>query len=179
MCGLRTLRYRSRLGRSPPARPSTPGHVSHAAAGRSRERVTAHIGCRSSSAGRSRGAFNAPDQSTNRLPGCGDRTDDSTVAVLIADPGSPTDLCLGVIASGRHRRSPSLALIDGLPALNCENSSCRPVVSMGVHPAITVGWPAVEVRAEKLCCIRVLASSCAVSGFSAGTVRRRALSGCP
>jgi PPOX class F420-dependent enzyme/OxyR family protein len=46
---------------------------------------------------------------------------------------------------------------DVLPAMNCGDSSYRPAVSIGVHAAIAVGWSVVEVCAERLCRITVLA----------------------
>lgn len=50
------------------------------------------------------------------------------------------------------------ASVDVLPAVNCGDSSCRPAVSIGHgYAAIAVGWSVVEVCAERLCRITVLA----------------------
>jgi hypothetical protein len=51
----------------------------------------------------------------------------------------------------------TLVIVDDLPAVNCEDSSCQSAVSIAAHAAIAVGGRVVEVCAEQLCRIMVLA----------------------
>lgn len=55
-----------------------------------------------------------------------------------------------MVGSTAAQSMDAMATVDVLPAVNCGESSCRPVVLIAAHAAIAVSRPVVEVRAERL-----------------------------